>query len=130
MATINPPYVWGDFDCSFTMNRIRELSGIQGPVRTTSKRMAKGLDGWKSKIIVDMAEPGMLDPWNYNKPEAGDLGFWTNKKSRPFGHVGSHDGDGGVCHASSKKGFIRILDKSPYAQRVIRVRRLTYGDKE
>ena len=129
LARLNPPYVWGDFDCSFTMNRIAELSGVQGTTRTTANRMAKGLDGWKSVIITDAEKPGIQNPWDYKAPEAGDLCFWTNSKNRPYGHVGSHDGNGGICHASSSKGFTRILDNSSYGQKVIRVRRLTFGDK-
>lgn len=122
-----PVYVWGGaditgVDCSGMLGLAGQRAGM--PVkRSTSRRMAFGFDGW-----VGVAIP---------LPDAGDLdlGFFTFKESRPYGHVGAfwHDEHNkgltpDVVHASpSRKKVVR--DPLRYLQKnLTKVRRLTIGD--
>ncbi|MFC1835872.1 hypothetical protein ACFL2Q_14335 [Thermodesulfobacteriota bacterium] len=83
-------------------------------IRSTSYRMYKGLDGWKSRPVMPPAE-------------MGDLCLWTFKKSRPKGHVGSFIDADWFSDAGSK-GFVKRCVDSWMGKRIEDVKRLTFGD--
>lgn len=126
----NPKYVWGGatdermgLDCSGYLFLACKRAGI--PVkRTTSFRMAHGLDGWDSVVVGRM----------YVASRELDITFWTFKASpnRPYGHVGQllvgRSGLLEVTHASARRGVVVDKIKGSLLSDLVRVRRLTIGD--
>lgn len=110
------------------VNRAAREAGIPGVRRTTSARMARGLDGWAG---VD--HPGdNADSWLLNAAE-GDLA-WTFSD---YGHVGGllcdpATGAPGYAHASPTRGVVRDDIKATGwpIKDFSKVRRLTIGDKK
>lgn len=124
----NPRYTWGGaadltkgLDCSGYVYLAGKWAGIPGIVRTTSYRMALGLDGW---IGVDVP---------IEQAQQCDLSFWTWKKTphRSDGHVGVFLTDKGelrVTHASSSKGVVLVPIRGVLRTDLSKVRRLTLGE--
>lgn len=124
----HPRYTWGGatdltkgLDCSGYVYLAGKWAGIPGIVRTTSYRMALGLDGW---IGVDVP---------HEQAQECDLCFWTWKKSpaRINGHVGvflTRKGVLQVTHASSSRGVVLVPMRGVLRTDLSRVRRLTIGE--
>ncbi len=124
-----PKYVWGGsespekgLDCSGYLYLAAKWAGIPGVRRTTSERMSKGLDGWKS-VEIGLSQAGK-----------GHLAFWTMKPERPAGHVGAFTNPKdeeykAVYHASSSYGRVvrKPLD-GVLLEKLEQVRELTIGD--
>lgn len=124
-------YTWGaadarslKADCSGYIYSLAKYAGI--PVkRTTSVRMAMGLDGWSS-IPVRLEDTDEIDLLFFTWPESA--------KTRPNGHVGmlleSHKSELlEVTHASASKKQVIIQQYTPYLiKNTTAIRRLTHGD--
>jgi len=124
----NPPYSAGGasdlekgLDCSGYVFLACKWAGIPGVKRTTSFRMAMGLDGWTGKDIPQ------------ESCSSCDLAFWTWHKSldRPYGHVGVFLKAGPrleVAHASSKRGVVLAPLRGSLQTDLSKVRCLTIGE--
>ena len=103
-------------DCSGYLYLAGRRAGM--PVkRSTSKRMAQGLDGWVGKDVPS------------GKEQELDLPFWTFKPDRPNGHVGVFWEKGKVTHASPSRDRV-VVDKlkGVLKSKLSLIRRLTLGD--
>lgn len=125
-------YTWGSADarglkadCSGYMYSIAKYAGL--PIkRTTSARMALGLDGWVS-VPLKLEDVDEIDLLFFTWPESA--------KTRPNGHVGmlleSHRSNLiEVTHASASKKQVIIQQYTPYLiKNTTAIRRLTFGDE-
>lgn len=126
-------YTWGaadarglKADCSGYIYSIAKYAGL--PVkRTTSARMALGLDLWTS-VPLKIEDVDEIDLLFFTWPESA--------KTRLNGHVGmlleSHRSDlMEVTHASSVKKQVIIQQYTPYLiKSTTAIRRLTFGDEK
>lgn len=136
-------YVWGAYDptkltydtrakawkrgldCSGFIYWAGRKAAIPGIRRTTSYDMAHGGSGWTG----DTVSSGLRGA------QATDIVWWTLSKDRPFGHVGvllhnASTGFPGVAHASSSRGVVMDEIQGWVTKQMVRVRRLTIGDKK
>lgn len=108
-------------DCSRYIYLVYRWAGVPGIRRTTSDRMALGLDGWTGKDVT-------LD-----KADDLDLVWWTFKPTRKNGHVGSllRDEKTGildVTHSSSSRGVVLDQFKGWAIEKLTKIRRITIGE--
>lgn len=123
-------------DCSGWMFREMEdalykagrKAGVPGVRRTTSSRMARGLDGWDG---VDHPG-GSADDWLQHADE-GDLVFFFGDYSHVGALLRDHaTGEPGVAHASSSRGTVLDPIRGPKIwpeKDFSKIRRLTIGEK-
>jgi cell wall-associated NlpC family hydrolase len=112
-------------DCSGYVFWAGRKAGIPGIRRTTSFDMGHGGSGWLGDTLLG----GLRDA------KSTDIVFWTLSKDRPFGHVGVllHNpatGYPGVTHASSSRGVVMDEVQGWVVKQMVRIRRLTIGDKK
>ena len=135
-------YVWGAYDpnkltydtkakawkrgldCSGFVYWAGRKAAIPGIRRTTSFDMGHGGSGWLGDTLLG----GLRDA------KSTDIMFWTLSKDRPYGHVGvllhnPKTGFPGVTHASGSRGVVMDEVQGWVIKQMVRVRRLTIGDK-
>jgi hypothetical protein len=112
-------------DCSGYVFWAGRKASIPGICRDTSSNMAHGRSGWTG-VVVDGGLHGA---------QALDLIFWSLSKDRPDGHIGillvnPATGFPGVAHASSSRGVVMDENKGWVIDKMVKIRRLTIGDKK